>query len=604
MGRVCYSRTRYPGQFISILLALSCSVWLVLGAPTYNDVAAAEQDSEEASNVPPVVTFTASDDQDEDDGGSSSSSFFFNSTNHIGKRALGKAWTYTSTKLYGAGNQIIAVTISRQIAVVGDNEVIIFDKSEQNPLQVNGHAAWGAIYYISSASLRALDLKTNSFCAGGGWISNGTLVSVGGNPREDGNPGQAGNGLQALRIFAPCGGGSCQVREWPGRVRLTSNSASTVRLQDGSLLILGGMTAGGYNNNPALNTNLFPISYLLPNGQIFVAANRLAMIYDWQNNRERRLPNLPNGVRVNYPASAASTLLPLTRANNWTPSILLCGGTTLDTDGNPYYLSSNGGASSQCSRMELTDGGISRGWQVEYMPSRRLMGDAVLTPDGKVFIVNGAQSGVGGYGNVYDQVGQSNANNPNFRPCLYDPVASAGSRFTQNFPSSGIERMYHSTATLVPDGRIMISGSNPNGFVTGNRFATRYEVEMFAPPYTQLTRITWLNHPGKLNYNQQVTVTIDTMRSASSITAVIMDLGFSTHGVRMNQRHVELRVQRNSQTSLTITGPQGTTIYPPGYAWLFLIADGVPGKGRRLMIGSGAGPPVSRYAIDNMLRNT
>jgi hypothetical protein len=108
--------------------------------------------------------------------------------------------------------------------------------------------------------------------------------------------------------------------------------------------------------------------------------------------------------------------------------------------------------------MVLNSAGIAGGWVVEHLPEPRLMGDAILTPDGKVFIVNGAKSGVAGYGNVRNEVGSSNAANPTYRPCLYDPLAPAGQRFSTNFPSSSIERVYHSSATLIPDGRIWIAG--------------------------------------------------------------------------------------------------------------------------------------------------
>jgi hypothetical protein len=53
-------------------------------------------------------------------------------------------------------------------------------------------------------------------------------------------------------------------------------------------------------------------TFSLPDNTIFMAANTLAMIYNWVDNTERRLPNLPNGVRVNYPWSAGAVLLPLT----------------------------------------------------------------------------------------------------------------------------------------------------------------------------------------------------------------------------------------------------------------------------------------------------
>jgi hypothetical protein len=98
----------------------------------------------------------------------------------------------------------------------------------------------------------------------------------------------------------------------------------------------------------------------------------------------------------------------------------------------------------------------------------------------QVVIVNGAQSGVAGYGNVRGQVGASNAANPALQPILYDPLAEQGTRFTSNFPSSTIERMYHSTASLTPNGGIIIMGSNPNAGVSDQTYMTRYEVEILS----------------------------------------------------------------------------------------------------------------------------
>jgi hypothetical protein len=54
-----------------------------------------------------------------------------------------------------------------QMAVVDDKHVIIFDKAEHNPLKTsNGKHAWGALLNTYSHTVRALGLKTNSFCAG------------------------------------------------------------------------------------------------------------------------------------------------------------------------------------------------------------------------------------------------------------------------------------------------------------------------------------------------------------------------------------------------------------------------------------------------------
>jgi hypothetical protein len=52
--------------------------------------------------------------------------------------------------------------------------------------------------------------------------------------------------------------------------------------------------------------------WALPDNTIFLAANTIAMTYDWVNNKETRLPDLPNGVRVTYPWNAGGIMLPLT----------------------------------------------------------------------------------------------------------------------------------------------------------------------------------------------------------------------------------------------------------------------------------------------------
>lgn len=223
----------------------------------------------------------------------------------------------------------------------------------------------------------------------------------------------------------------------------------------------------------ALPSNLFPHVFTLPDNRLFVAANKKAMIYDWKTNTEQRLPDFPNGVRVNYPWSAGAVLLPLTPENNYTPEVLFCGGSTIDDKLPSNRMSSQTPASKQCARMVLTKDGIAKGWQTENMPGGRLMIDAVLMPDGNVLLINGAKTGVStlitplsrlifpphqlsGYGNVKDQVGQSNADNPYNTPWLYRPNAPKGSRFQQGLGTTNIPRMYHSTASLLADGSVIV----------------------------------------------------------------------------------------------------------------------------------------------------
>ena len=81
-----------------------------------------------------------------------------------------------------------------------------------------------------------------------------------------------------------------------------------------------------------------------------------------------------------------------------------------------------------------------------------------------------------GYSNVPDPIGESNADHPGktyshiswiylkspfpfysvLTPWLYKPHAPAGSRFTTGLAKTKIPRMYHSSASLLPDGSVIV----------------------------------------------------------------------------------------------------------------------------------------------------
>lgn len=88
------------------------------------------------------------------------------------------------------------------------------------------------------------------------------------------------------------------------------------------------------------------------------------------------------------------------------------------------------------------------------LPEGRSMGNLILLPNGKILCLNGAESGVAGYGPQDWAVGESYADNSVLMPVVYDPTAAAGSRWSRDgLTASTIPRMYHSTATLLPDGQ-------------------------------------------------------------------------------------------------------------------------------------------------------
>ncbi|KAJ7757149.1 glyoxal oxidase N-terminus-domain-containing protein [Mycena metata] len=529
---------------------------------------------------------------------------------------------------------------------MNNETILVIDRKENNPLlNAQNFPAWGGVWSLTTNTVRALNMETDSFCSAGSFLSNGTMANFGGHPYIDRDGQAAPDGQQGtfrcVRLFNGCAAsGKCDMYEDSTRIRLGSNRwyPTSARLPDGSAIVIGGMLYSGWSNSettnnptyeffPAKNINgynglpvpskffndtlphntvsISPPDPSLPSQKLFVAANNQAMLLDWTTNTETRLPNFPNGQRVVYPLNAAGVLLPLTPENNYTAEILVCGGSQIsdqiqsqDLDAQHDY------GSAQCSRMVLNDAGIAGGWKTEWMPEPRLMSEGVLLPDGKVLIVNGCRTGTAGYNSLQNVVGNSNADRPNYTPLLYDPSAPLGSRFTRDgLPTSNIPRLYHSVATLLPSGAVMIGGSNPNDDFSTVRYQSELRVEYLYPPYMTKTRPTFTALPAKIAYGAKFTLSITVPAGAQNVSAILMDFGFVSHSVHMDQKLIKL-VSVRQGNQLTITGPPSAPIYSPGPGWIMVIADGVPSVAQQVMIGSGANPPEDDAAIANMLAST
>ena len=81
----------------------------------------------------------------------------------INKFAVASAWD-GPTEYQQLGTSGVA---AMQLSVVTDRYVIIFDRAEQNPLTTSdGVNAWSVLLDTQEHTVRALKVKTNSFCAG------------------------------------------------------------------------------------------------------------------------------------------------------------------------------------------------------------------------------------------------------------------------------------------------------------------------------------------------------------------------------------------------------------------------------------------------------
>jgi hypothetical protein len=128
-------------------------------------------------------------------------------------------------------------------------------------------------------------------------------------------------------------------------------------------------------------------------------------------------------------------------------------------------------------------------------------------------------------------------------------------------------RIYHSTAVLLPDGRVLSAGESHGSLAqTG---------EIFSPPYLfQGARPTISSAPGTLSYGQGFTVS--TPDAASISRVALVKAGSVTHSNNFDQRYVDCTFTAGSG-SLSATAPPDSNHAPPGWYMLFLVnSGGVP----------------------------
>ncbi|XXG56701.1 hypothetical protein AAC387_Pa03g4047 [Persea americana] len=496
------------------------------------------------------------------------------------------------------------------LVLMPNNKAIMFDTTSSGPSNIKlppGHCriykennetkkdcwAHGIEYDIHTGFIRTLKVQTDQWCASGSLSADGTLVQTGGS--DDGG--------RAARYLSPCD--TCDWTEYPTALSVERWYASQQILPDGSFIVVGGRRQFSYEyvpkpgqSNPtnfklpfllqtsdAVEDNLYPFVHLSTDGNLFIFANNRSILLDPKyNSIVRELPPLKGGAR-NYPGSAMSALLPIDLHTQTTPppaQVLICGGTPhesakLAVDG--HFLP----ALRTCGSISITS--PTGTWRVETMPTARVMGDMLLLPTADVLLINGAKKGAAGWGSATD---------PNLEPVMYRPRNPSDKRFMKLRPSA-IPRMYHSTSAVLPDGRILVAGSNTNRVYksSGVAYPTELRVETFSPPY--LDPHLALYRPLIVSSFERTVVgygEVFSLRFALADVGVeLSDLKltmyappFTTHGYSMNQRLLILRAMDlvmvgPTMYEITWVAPSTGAIAPPGYYLVFLVHRGVPSEG-------------------------
>ncbi|KAF2000686.1 carbohydrate-binding module family 18 [Amniculicola lignicola CBS 123094] len=488
-----------------------------------------------------------------------------------------------------------------------NGRVMFLDKVENyTELKLaNGQYAYSSEYDPATNKVVPLSYKTNAFCAGGIFLADGQLVSLGGNAPLDFIDPTVGDGFRGIRYLKRSAtDASLNGQNWiePGQQLDTARWYASAQIMPDSTIFVASGSLNGLdpskpeNNNPTyeiLNADgtprgksilmqilsknqpyyMYPFVHLLNDGNLFVFTSKSSEIFNVATNTPvRLLPDLPGDYRT-YPNTGGSVLLPLSSANNWNSDVVICGG-------GPYQ-DITAPCDASCGR--INPFATNPTWEMDSMPEARGMVEGTLLADGTVIWVNGASEGAQGFGLARD---------PTLEVLIYDPVQPLGKRWFTG-PSSPIARLYHSVALLLLDGTVMIAGSNPVEqpilkASTANPYVTEFQVEIYTPPYLQgnpvrPSAITLSSKSLKAD-KSTFTVKFNNPKGAKAVKVSLYYGGFVTHSVHMGHRMMFLDTKGFNTTAtsqtITVTMPPNKNVAPPGPYVVYVLVDGVPGIGQ------------------------
>jgi hypothetical protein len=403
-----------------------------------------------------------------------------------------------------------------------------------------GHAGDPQVWDPATGSFTAVPSPSLLFCAGHDFLPDGRLLVAGGHIAD-------GVGLPNTNLFDPTTG-SWQVGAPMAKGRWYPTNTT---LPSGEVLTLAGTDESGADvpipeiwdgngwralTGASLGLPYYPRAFVAPDGRVFYAGENQQSLYldasgsgSWTDGPFRRYPSRDYGSAVMY------------------------------EPGKILYV---GGGDPPTNTAEIIDLNASTpAWQFTSsmaFPRRHL--NATLLPTGEV-LVTGGTSGPG----FNNPVGAVHAAE------VWNPATGVWTTLASN----AVVRIYHATSLLLPDGRVLHTGS---GDAAGA--ANELNYELFSPPYLfKGPRPTVTTPPpAVVSYGQ--TVVVETLDAASITKVSFIRFGSVTHAFDQGQRFVPLSFTQ-TLGGVAIDIPASPTAAPPGPYLVFLVNSlGVPSIGQ------------------------
>jgi galactose oxidase len=416
----------------------------------------------------------------------------------------------------------------------------------------------------------------NLFCSGHTFLPDGRLLVTGGHIFDS-------QGLNCSTFYDPF------TDVWTAGPTMNNGRwyPTAVTLPDGRAFVCSGsfptgtlqppLNANTLNNIPQVLENgawrdltnfiglpLFPRFHVAPNGSVFMSGS-LATTYF--------LENFPPGSPGRWVPVGTRTV----QNADYAPSVMY-------DVGKVVFI----GGGSTTNVVETIDLNAPKpAWAVVApMNFRRRQHNATLLPDGTVLVTGGSQ------GAEFDGL---NPGEPIHTPELWDPSKGTWSAMAPE----AVDRCYHSTAVLLPDGRVFSGGGGEYAPVVGVSESnppvnTHADAQLFSPPYLfRGTRPVITKAPTAVTYGSSFDVETPAPNEISEVTWI--RLPSVTHSFDQNQRINFLAFQR-SPNKITVNAPPNSNVCPPGHHMLFLLNEKkVPSIAVIVQITAATGPaPASK----------
>ncbi len=399
----------------------------------------------------------------------------------------------------------------------------------------------------------------NTFCSGTALRSDGSLLVIGGHIAN--NVGLSNASLYSYGSNKWTRVSDMNAGRWyptatalPNGDLLASSGYMTLETGiDPVCQVLRGSTWRSLTN-AALVVSPYPWMFVAPNGKVFCAGCL----------KDTRYLDTTGAGAWSFVANSNWDTREYGSAVMYEPGKILIlggGGNVTEDPISPYYLPT------ATAEMIDLNSPVPAWSTIQPMNFRRRHPNATLLPDGKV-LVTGGNAGHGH--NNLDRV------NAVHTAELWNPVTQAWSVLAASDPV--FRRIYHSSALLLPDGRVITAGGN-----------SELTPEIFSPPYLfKGARPVIASAPADVDYHSNYLVTTSGSQTVSAVNWI--RLGAATHAFDENQRLNHLAFSPVTG-GIQITTPANTNLCPPGHYMLFLLnANGVPSVAKIIRIGAPSMP--------------